>query len=79
VVWDLANGLDADYDGLPPNSIQEAVVTLWWSVTAAARAALKHWKQGRKFADDITNATKTYTKTGKIARDLSVLMSEPKL
>jgi hypothetical protein len=26
-MWDLANGLDVDYDGLPPNSIQEAVLT----------------------------------------------------
>jgi hypothetical protein len=78
-MWDLANGLDADYDGLPPNSIQEAVLTRWWSVTAAARAALKHWKQWRKFAEDIANASKTDTKTGKIARDLIGLMSEPKL
>jgi hypothetical protein len=78
-MWDLANELDADYDGLPPNSIQEAVLTRWWSVTAAARAALKNWKQWGKFADDIANSTKTDTKTGKIARDLIGLMKEPKL
>jgi hypothetical protein len=77
-MWDLANRLHADYDGLPPNSIQEAVLTCWWSVTAA-RTTLKHWKQWRKFAEDIVNATKTDTKTGKISRDLIGLMLEPKL
>jgi hypothetical protein len=73
------DGLDADYNGLLPNSIQEAVLTCWWSVTAAARAALKHWKQWRTFAEDIANATKTNIKSGKIVRDLIGLMSEPKL
>ena len=78
-MWDLANELDADYVGLLSNLIQEAVLTHWWSVAAAARATLKHWKQWRKFAKDIANATNTGTKTGKIARDLIGLMSEPKL
>jgi hypothetical protein len=73
-MWDLANELDADYGGLLPNSIKKAVLTCWCSVTAAARAALKHWKQWRKFAQDIANATRANTKTGKIAQDLIVLM-----
>jgi deferrochelatase/peroxidase EfeB len=78
-MWDLADALDEDCNGLLPNSIQEAVLTHWWSVTAAARTALKRWKQWQKFAEAVANSTKTDTKMGKIAQDLTGLMSELKL
>jgi hypothetical protein len=78
-MWDLANALDADYNGLRPNLILKGLLTCWCSVTAAARAVLKQLKQWPKFPKDITNASKTNTKNGKMAQDLISLMLESKL